>query len=95
MVLSLSAKGLTHGEISAHLEEIYDTLVSKETITSGHGLGDRDDDRGAEPAVRAGVPGGVHRRHPRKGTVRVRSPTGRSMGLSAATVGVEIGRAHV
>jgi transposase-like protein len=23
MVLSLSAKGLTHGEISAHLEEIY------------------------------------------------------------------------
>lgn len=33
MVLSLSAKGLTHGEISAHLEEIYGTKVSKETIT--------------------------------------------------------------
>ena len=33
MVLSLSAKGLTHGEISAHLEEIYQTKVSKETIT--------------------------------------------------------------
>ena len=33
MVLSLSAKGLTHGEISAHLEEIYSTKVSKETIT--------------------------------------------------------------
>lgn len=33
MVLSLSAKGLTHGEISAHLEEIYTTKVSKETIT--------------------------------------------------------------
>ena len=44
MVLSLSAKGLTHGEISAHLEEIYGTKVSKETITSGHGLGHRDDD---------------------------------------------------
>ena len=28
MVLSLSAKGLTHGEISAHLEEIYQTKVS-------------------------------------------------------------------
>ena len=33
MVLSLSAKGLTHGEISAHLEEIYAAKVSKETIT--------------------------------------------------------------
>lgn len=33
MVLSLSAKGLTHGEISAHLDEIYGTKVSKETIT--------------------------------------------------------------
>lgn len=33
MVLSLSAKGLTHGEISAHLEEIYGAKVSKETIT--------------------------------------------------------------
>lgn len=29
---SLSAKGLTHGEISAHLAEIYGTSVSKETI---------------------------------------------------------------
>jgi putative transposase len=33
MVLSLSAKGLTHGEISAHLEEIYQAKVSKETVT--------------------------------------------------------------
>ncbi len=33
MVCSLSAKGLTHGEISAHLAEIYGTQVSKETIT--------------------------------------------------------------
>jgi putative transposase len=33
MVLSLSAKGLTHGEISAHLAEIYGAQVSKETIT--------------------------------------------------------------
>jgi putative transposase len=32
MVLSLSAKGLTHGEISAHLEEIYGAQVSKETV---------------------------------------------------------------
>ena len=33
MVLSLSAKGLTHGEISAYLEEIYQAKVSKETVT--------------------------------------------------------------
>lgn len=33
MVLSLSAKGLTHGEISAHLGEIYGVSVSKETVT--------------------------------------------------------------
>ncbi len=34
MVLSLSAKGLTHGEISAHLAEIYGAQVSKTTITT-------------------------------------------------------------
>jgi putative transposase len=33
MVCSLSAKGLTHGEICAHLAEIYGVTVSKETIT--------------------------------------------------------------
>jgi transposase-like protein len=33
IVLSLSAKGLTHGEISAHLEDIYGAKVSKETVT--------------------------------------------------------------
>jgi putative transposase len=34
MVLSLSAKGLTHGEISAHLAEVYGAKVSKTTITA-------------------------------------------------------------
>jgi transposase-like protein len=34
MVISLSAKGLTHGEIAAHLEEVYGTEVSKQTITN-------------------------------------------------------------
>jgi putative transposase len=34
MVISLSAKGLTHGEISAHLAEIYGAEVSKQTITA-------------------------------------------------------------
>jgi putative transposase len=34
MVLSLSAKGLTHGEISAHLAEVYGASVSKQTIST-------------------------------------------------------------
>ncbi|XNR87231.1 IS256 family transposase [Streptomyces sp. R-74717] len=34
MVLSLSAKGLTHGEISAHLAEVYGTEVSKTTVST-------------------------------------------------------------
>ena len=33
MVLSLSAKGLTTGEISAHLAEVYGASVSKDTIS--------------------------------------------------------------
>ena len=33
MVLSLSAKGLTHGEMCAHPEEVYGAKVFKETIT--------------------------------------------------------------
>jgi putative transposase len=34
LVISLSAKGLTHGEISAHLSEVYGAEVSKQTITT-------------------------------------------------------------
>ncbi len=34
MVLSLSAKGLTHGEISAHLAEVYGAEISKSTIST-------------------------------------------------------------
>lgn len=34
MVLSLSAKGLTHGEISAHLAEVYGSEVPKQTIST-------------------------------------------------------------
>jgi transposase-like protein len=34
MVLSLSAKGLTYGEISAHLREVYGAEVSKQTIST-------------------------------------------------------------
>ena len=34
MVISLSAKGLTHGEIAAHLAGVYGAEVSKQTITA-------------------------------------------------------------
>ena len=34
MVLSLSAKGLTTGEISAHLAKVYGASVSKDTISA-------------------------------------------------------------
>jgi hypothetical protein len=34
MVLSLSARGLTQGEISAHLAEVYGAEVSKATIST-------------------------------------------------------------
>ena len=34
LVISLSAKGLTHGEIVAHLAEVYGAEVSKQTITT-------------------------------------------------------------
>src|SRR5215813_1711788 len=34
IVISLSAKGLTHGEISAHLAEVYGAEVSKQTIST-------------------------------------------------------------
>jgi len=34
LVISLSAKGLTHGEIAAHLAEVYGAQVSKQTIST-------------------------------------------------------------
>ena len=34
LVISLSAKGLTHGEIAAHLAEVYGAEVSKQTIAT-------------------------------------------------------------
>ena len=45
LVISLSAKGLTHGEICAHLEEVYGAEVSKQTITA---ITDRVEERLAE-----------------------------------------------
>jgi putative transposase len=33
MVISLTAKGLTTGEVEAHLVEVYSTSISRETIS--------------------------------------------------------------
>jgi putative transposase len=66
LVLSLSAKGLTHGEIAAHLAEVYGTEVSKQTIST---ITDKVMDgmaEWAEPAAGCGVSGRVHRRHQRQ-----------------------------
>ena len=62
MVISLSAKGLTHGEIAAHLAEVYGAEVSKQTITT---ITDAvmEGGRMAESASRPGSRRRVHRRH--------------------------------
>lgn len=41
IVLSLTAKGLTTGEIAAHFAEVYGASVSKDTITPDHRPGGR------------------------------------------------------
>jgi putative transposase len=86
MVFSLSAKGLTHGEISAHLGEIYGAKVSKETITritdsvmeGMAGWQNRPLDRGRFPPVVA---------HPDWGGSGCRGTRGigRRLGLGPAT----------
>ena len=63
MVISLSAKGLTHGEIAAHLAEVYGAEVSKQTIST---ITDRVMDGLAEwQSLPIGfcVRGDLHRRH--------------------------------
>ena len=78
LVISLSAKGLTQGEISAHLAEIYGAEVSKQTIST---ITDRVMEGMAEwgePAAGPGVPGDLHRLCERPRSATGRSPTGRS-----------------
>ena len=66
MVLSLSAKGLTHGEISAHLAEVYGAEVSKQTISTITDTGDGRHGRMAEPAARPRLSGRVRGRDQRQ-----------------------------
>jgi putative transposase len=70
MVISLTAKGLTTGEVQAHLAEVYGTDVSR-----GDGLQDRrsdpgGDDRVDDPPARARLARGRHRRHGGEGPRR-------------------------
>ncbi len=86
VVLSLTAKGLTTGEISAHLEEIYGASVSKDTISRiSDRISDPDqrgDERMALKAAGGRLRGDLHRRDrgqgPRLSTATGRSRTGRS-----------------
>lgn len=66
MVISLCAKGLTTGEIQAHLAELYGTSVSRETVSK---ITDQIVRHGgvAVQAARSGVRGGVDRRDRRQG----------------------------
>src|SRR5215207_8047420 len=64
LVVSLVAKGLTTGEVQAHLGEVYGAEVSRDTISR---ITDRVLETMAEwqhrPLDRGRLPGGVHRRH--------------------------------
>src|SRR2546426_2905540 len=66
LVISLVAKGLTTGEVCAHLAEIYGADVSRDTVSR---ITDRVLEGMAEWQNRPldrGLPGAVHRCHPRQ-----------------------------
>ena len=72
MVISLVAKGLTTGEVQAHLAEVYGAEVSRETISDDHRPGAGGPGGVAEPAAGPGVRGAVHRRDQRQDPRRQR-----------------------
>jgi transposase-like protein len=61
-IISLYAKGLTTGEIQAHLREIYGAEVSRDTISKSHRRGRRGSHRMAEQTAGFFVAGDLHRR---------------------------------
>ena len=66
MVISLTAKGLTTGEVQAHLAEVYGTDMSPRAGLQDHRRRSGGDGRVDDPPPRTGVPGRVHRRHGRQ-----------------------------
>jgi hypothetical protein len=69
IVLSLTARGLTTGEVAAHFDEVYGAKVSKDTISR---ITDKVLDELGEWQNRPldGLSGAVHRRDPRQGPRR-------------------------
>lgn len=55
IVLSLTARGLTTGEIAAHFAEVYGATVSRDTISRITDKVTRGDDRVAQPAAGSGL----------------------------------------
>jgi hypothetical protein len=62
LVISLSAKGLTTGEVQAHLAEVYGAEVSRQTISTITDKVIEGMAEWGEPAAGPGLSGGVHRR---------------------------------
>ena len=60
IVLSLTARGLTTGEVAAHFADVYGATVSKGTISRITGKGPRGDARVVPPAAGPGLPGDLH-----------------------------------
>ena len=78
-IISLYAKGLTTGEIRDHLEEIYDTSISKDTISRITDAIVEDMEAWQSRPLDADLPGGVDRRdrdqgprHPSREPARLR-----------------------
>ena len=66
LVISLSAKGLTTGEVQAHLAEVHGAQVSRQTISTITDKVVEGMAEWGEPAPRPGLPGDLHRRDQRE-----------------------------
>ena len=62
IVLSLTARGLTTGEVAAHFAEVYGAIGQQGHDQPDHREGDRGDGGVAAPAAGPGLPGDLHRR---------------------------------
>ncbi|MFF0988904.1 transposase [Kocuria nitroreducens] len=78
IVLSLSARGLTTGEIAAHFEEVYGAKVSKDTISRITSEGRRRAGRVVLPSAGPALPGALRRRDRRCWSATGRCATPRS-----------------
>ena len=75
MVISLTAKGLTTGEVEAHLAEVYDTTISRETI-SKITAGSSAARRVADPPAGPGLPGHLSSTRSWSRSATAKSPIG-------------------